>query len=928
MFALGFASPWILTALILLPAIYWLLRLTPPLPKRVWFPPLKLLQERQHEDTPQSSPLWLIILRLTLAACLIIAFSKPVWRAEPVVTLKDEPLALIVDNGWPAAADWQQRADHAHDMIERASARGLPVLLLATNLGTDQPFRFVDAKSALSLLSGLEPQPYLAKRMPLIKPLQDALVGRDSVQIVWLSDGVETGDAGDFMTALKLLHAQTQLVALTQENHKLRAITGASNGSDALEVQIARLDKAPGDGTLRAFDRQNRLMASTPFAFDGGADITKAKIALPSNLRNDVFRLDIANEPHAGAVYLLDDRWQRKTVGLYSGSTQDYEQPLLSPLFILGEAMAGFAEVTKATGSVADSLQTFIRDRVGVIVLADVGAIPDNVHQPLSEWLNDGGVLIRFAGARLLESQVQDDPFLPVILRPNLRALGGDLSWDKPQKLGRFAGPLADIAVPNDVVVSKQILAEADAELAKKTWAELGDGTPLVTAQPRGRGQVVLVHVSADPNWSNLPLSGTFLEMLRHLLLLSTLSSPQKPADLASQNAVSALLKPQRSLDAHGALLNPPATAQALNATEFSKARPDAEHPPGLYGSENTFHTLNAMRAEDKLAPVDFAAQYITPAHFSKKLDEPLQAKLLGLAFFLFLADCILSFMLLSGGLSSRFAKTAPVIFALMIFAGSAQAQTANEDALVAAANATRLAYVKTGLDDVDRIAMAGLKGLSQALRERTAVEPSDPVGIDIAKDELTFYPMLYWPIDPKMEKPSPAALAKAEAYMKNGGTIVFDTRDRGEAWMGGQENATPGEVFLRGMLNDMNLPQLEAVPSDHVLTKSFYILSNFPGRFEDGPLWVERTPPNAEPDKRPVRLADGVSSIIITSNDLAGAWAVDDAGSALLPLYGSDPRQREMALRAGINIVVYLLTGNYKSDQVHVPDILQRLGQ
>jgi hypothetical protein len=943
-FALGFAAPWMLSALLLLPAIYWLLRLTPPQPKRIWFAPLKLLQTRKHEDTPQSSPLWLILLRLALAACLIIAFAKPVWRAEPAVALNDAPLVLIIDNGWPSAPDWAQRVEHARDAIERASAHGLPILLAASNAGINQPFHFIDARAALSELSSLEPEPFLAKRMSLIKPLQENLAGRESTQLIWLSDGVESGDSAEFIAALKNLKPQPHITILTQATGNLRAITGAINSSQAMEAQIARLNKTSNGGTLRAFDRQSRLMASSPFSFGEDALTTQAKIALPSNLRNDVFRLDIADEGHVGAVYLLDERWQRKTAGLYSGSTQDYEQPLLSSLFILGEAMNGFAEVTKSGGSVSESLQTFIHDRVGAIVLADVGAIPQSVHQSLSEWLNDGGVLIRFSGTRLLESEAQSDPFLPVSLRPTLRALGGELSWEKEQKLGHAYGPLADITIPEDVSVSKQVLAEADPDLQKKTWMELRDGTPLITAQSRGRGYVILVHVSVDPNWSNLPLSGTFLDILRRLLLLSTLSSSQKPADAAPQNTLSILLKPQRSLNAHGALLSPPANAKALAAAEFSKARPDAEHPPGLYGSDSLFHTLNAMHSDDKLIPIDFAAQSLNPFHLEKKLDEALQPFFLTIAFLLFLADCVLSFLLLGGGLRTRFARATSVVFVMTIMAGmigSVYAQTAvnpaaharqpsanNEDALVPAANATRLAYVKTGISDVDSIAMAGLKGLSAALRERTAIEPSDPTGIDIASDELTFYPMLYWPIDPKMQKPSAEALAKAEAYMRNGGTIIFDTRDRGETWMGGVENATPGEVFLRSMLSSMNLPQLESVPSDHVLTKSFYILNSFPGRFEDGPLWVERTVPNSEPDKRPVRLADGVSSIIITSNDLAGAWAIDDLGSPMLPLYGSDPRQREMSLRAGINIVVYLLTGNYKADQVHVPDILQRLGQ
>jgi hypothetical protein len=70
------------------------------------------------------------------------------------------------------------------------------------------------------------------------------------------------------------------------------------------------------------------------------------------------------------------------------------------------------------------------------------------------------------------------------------------------------------------------------------------------------------------------------------------------------------------------------------------------------------------------------------------------------------------------------------------------------------------------------------------------------------------------------------------------------------------------------------------------------------------------------------------VSSILITSNDLAGAWAMRPDNQPMLPLVPGEPRQREFAFRAGVNIVMYTLTGNYKADQVHVPAILERLGQ
>jgi hypothetical protein len=114
------------------------------------------------------------------------------------------------------------------------------------------------------------------------------------------------------------------------------------------------------------------------------------------------------------------------------------------------------------------------------------------------------------------------------------------------------------------------------------------------------------------------------------------------------------------------------------------------------------------------------------------------------------------------------------------------------------------------------------------------------------------------------------------------------------------------------------------------VLTKTFFLLRDFPGRFTNGQLWVEALPAAGEEEEgnRPARAGDGVSSILITSNDLAGAWALRPDGQPMLPLVPGEPRQRELAFRAGVNIVMYALTGNYKADQVHIPALLERLGQ
>ena len=94
-------------------------------------------------------------------------------------------------------------------------------------------------------------------------------------------------------------------------------------------------------------------------------------------------------------------------------------------------------------------------------------------------------------------------------------------------------------------------------------------------------------------------------------------------------------------------------------------------------------------------------------------------------------------------------------------------------------------------------------------------------------------------------------------------------------------------------------MPPLEPVPRDHVLTKSFYILPEFPGRFSGSPLWVEASLDATNTDNRPVRTGDGVTPIMITANDFAGAWAVDENGDPMLPTVPSDPMQRDLCATA-----------------------------
>ncbi|HYY61508.1 MAG TPA: DUF4159 domain-containing protein, partial [Burkholderiales bacterium] len=411
----------------------------------------------------------------------------------------------------------------------------------------------------------------------------------------------------------------------------------------------------------------------------------------------------------------------------------------------------------------------------------------------------------------------------------------------------------------------------------------------------------------------------------------------------ANSRGTREVLPPTRILDGFGVFGPPPANARAVPAT-FS-ARATADHPPGFYGPPEGLLAVNALAPNDRLAPLDISALNGPRETYRTSEPQDLRGAILLAALALLALDALVTF-LLAGGIGQLLRRQRPAatalalaIFAAALFASpqapaqgqsAARAASADEQALRSTLE-TRLAYVITGDAEVDRISKAGLQGLTLFLAQRTALEAGEPIGLDPARDELAFYPLIYWPVVPSAPKPSREALEHIDAYMKQGGTVLFDTRDAVEAPSGaGGETRGPGMQALRAILSSLDIPELEPVRRDHVLTKTFYLLKDFPGRFNSGQLWVEALPAaeEDEPTSRPARAGDGVSSIIITSNDFAGAWAMRQDGQAMLPLVSAEPRQREFAFRAGVNIVMYTLTGNYKADQVHVPALLERLGQ
>ncbi|MBV9045549.1 MAG: DUF4159 domain-containing protein, partial [Alphaproteobacteria bacterium] len=621
-------------------------------------------------------------------------------------------------------------------------------------------------------------------------------------------------------------------------------------------------------------------------------------------------RIVVVNHDSAGAVQLIGGSGARRAVGLVNAGASEDTQPLLSDTYYLERALAPYADVRK--GTVSDLLSR----NISVLILADVGKITGSDYDKVAQFVKDGGLLIRFAGGRMAGGS---DDLVPVKLRVGGRYLGGALAWADPQKLAPFAdsSPFAGLVVPPDVSVTRQVLAEPSVELADRSWARLADGTPLVTARASGKGFIVLFHITAGPAWSSLPISGLYVDMMRRLLALS---AGARPSDMRS----AVTLPPVTTLDGFGHTRKPPAEASPIRAADLGKIKVSRFHPPGLYGVAGTEDALNVMHVDSVLNPMGDVG--VTSYPYAQTAVFALAPWLLAIATALLFLDAIVS-LGMRGYLSRlRMTRVAAVLM-VGLFVVHARSARADDDFDLKAATATRLAYVVTGLQDVDDMSRAGLTGLGVQLTQRTSYEPQDPMGVDISKDNLAFFPLLYWPMDPREKDLAPETLSRITDYMRNGGTILFDTRD---LTLGSVHGAnSPGEQTLRRLVAKLDLPPLEPVPSDHVLTKSFYILNSFPGRWDGGKLWVEKLPPadpNAGPT--PARGGDGVSPVLIGSNDYAAAWAVRPDGAPLVDVVPGGERQREMAYRFGINLVMYALTGNYKADQVHAPALLQRMGK
>jgi len=908
---LSFTTPWILLALLSLPLLWWLLKLTPPSPKTISFPALRFLLEiEDKEKSSDAIPLWLLLLRLLIAALIITALAGPILNKSKI-GFTDGPAIILVDNGWTSTREWSKKEKLVSSLISKFKEADRLVYVIPLALSEEKiksAFRPLTPQEMESALPFLAPQS-LAPDRSHITTLLPEFEKLKSPEFFWLSDGVsvkETSEGVKFTFDRLAKLGPVTIYSGQTENapHLLLAPTVKSN---SLELTVKRAsDQGGATGTIFGRNKSGKILFQEAYSFNEAKRETKKTVSLPAAIRNDLSLLQIKSAKSAGSVFLMDDRWKRKSVGLVASNQQVDTPSLLSEQHYLEKAFLPFYDILQ------DDLESLVRQSPSFIALGDVAALSARQSSQVEKWVRDGGILIRFAGPKLSNSQ---SSLLPVTLRQGNRSLDGAMSWGKPASMGPMPenSPFANLQIDTEIKVFKQVLANPSTDLNEKTWALLEDGTPLVTSEQRGNGRIILFHTSATTAWSDLVLSGLFVEMLREISFLGSFSGQSQ---FAEQTFPALDL-----LNGFGEFAGSSHT-HSLSGMPTPLSLPvDRAYPAGIYGNTLFRYAHNIGDSVEAYTPLSLATYAGQKSGLEEAEEISLKAPVIIAALLLLLLD-ILATLYLQGRLTGKALFASKAMLSGFLIASACvmpqkdlQAEESLERLLEATLD-TRLGYVLTENPAVDEMSKAGLKGISDKLRQRTSIEAAAPLPIDIEKNELLFFPLIYWPMTSAFPELSDQAVTKINKYLKNGGTILFDTRNQ----ISPSAFASAEGQRLSKILDRLDIQRLTQVPPDHVITRAFYLMQAFPGRYQDGEVWIENTE-NAHGN-------DGVASVIIGSHDWAAAWATDNAGRPIAAVIPGGNRQREMSYRFGVNLVMYTLAGNYKADQVHVPAILERLGQ
>ncbi len=894
---LGFMYPNALWALSVIPIVYLVVKSLPPKPKTFDFSTFYLIQRINNNLTEKKScPLWLLLLRLLLIIFIIIYFAKP-FLNNSKINKKIDNYVVYADMEWSTAANWEKYKSTLMDiMLEAEKLNRNFYLIDSVNNESNKGKKFLSSNHLSNYLRDISPNPWQNDRLNIIKKLDKIEYNQNSRYFYVFSkydNYTNENLKSDIVTYLGKKYPSLELIYLVNEVTILEKpiIIGES-----IELKVKRLgDLSQDNFIIRITSSNNQIIHEKSYQFEKNKYIRLVKEFFPISVINDFKKVELINQNHAGAVFYFDDLNKKQIIGVLSEDKNYEENPLLSPIYYIIKALGNNNKI------LIGNLDKLINANADILIFPDTGIVDSKNLMFLKKWVSNGGLLVRFCGSKFVNS---DSMLLSSkIEKKRIRYLGGNLSWNNEIGIKEFPSNsiFNGLKIPDNIIIKKQLLFESQSNQEFDILATLKDDTPLVSLKNLGKGKIVFFHFTANNDWSNIPLTSLFVDMLSRATLLNQMKENETLKELDIETEI----------DGFGNIVKARREVKLRDSLAIKNLFPSKEVLPGIYANDELNVALNLagkIRVSN-LEKTNTSDSLETNKFFNSISD--LSKILLILILILSILDILASIFIRNNINITKKIRLKKSILNFLIFL----LIFSKIDSIGASdfANDTYLAYVKNVDKEINNVSYQGLKTLSEVLDRRTSISPKGVVEVDLENDNFFFFPFIYWPINENFINLNNKTKNKIKYYLNSGGIIFFDI-------FGISKNQSSFDSFLKKTLiylKGITTNELLQINKNHTLYKSFYLLNNFPGRWDRKVLLV---------DNNSMKINDGVSNIILGFNDWASAWAIDENNYPLFPVVPGGEKQREVAYRVGINITMYALTGNYKNDQVHSKSILERL--
>ena len=893
---MNFGNIFPLLGLIILPIIFFIIRFYPPVPKEKEYSSFFLLKDIVRQNSSKTKfPLWLLIFRLLLCLLVILFFSDP-YLTIGKQTGNYKNYTIIADNGWSIANNWKNYKNIIKEIsIEAENKKKEIHFYFSLSENIIEPTILKSHNEVLEFIKKNPPLVQQTDRKNVIKILKKNNYFNSS-KVFFIFSNFDSRSIKEQTQTLKLIKENNPAIEIINPVKKITFLEKVNINKERLELTIKRKGiYINNDFVIQIFGNSGEVLFKKKYTYNSNIDEYKITETFPIEIINQFFKIKILNENHAGAYFYLDDYTKRVSVGVIAEDESLIEKPLLSPVYYLKKSL------NQNHTSYIASIKKILDKKISVIFLPSNKRLLKADQNRLKKWIKEGGVLVRFSDKNIIKQK--DLYFDGKNYFQSLRNIAKDFSIQNKLSISSFTKNtlLSNLKVPKDLIFEKQLILD-NYESDIIVLASLEDQSPLITMKNVGYGKVILFHITSNNEWSNLPLSSLFKDIISKLLLV-----PKVEKNLYSEEMII-----KSKIDSFGELTNPLKNYYYVNNLIEEKKYPSFKNPAGIYENENLSIALNLsgnLSTQSFFSNID---ERISIKNNYEKSIFKLKNFILILIFIMFFADMLINIILKNNILFLNFFKKSKSFSFLFVFS----IILCSQNKIEASENYNKifLAYIKTENNILNQIALSGLTNLKDFLIERTSISPQGVKEIDIVSDKIFFYPFIYWQITKNIPNLEEKTIKKIKNYFNSGGIILFDIIYLSKSYNNVDKNTLED---IEALFSELGIEDLQQITKNHTLSKSYYLLKKFPGRF-DNKLFLVNTD-NLDDN-------DGVSSVIVGLNNWVGAWAKDENNYPLYQVIPGGDRQRELSFRFGINLIMYSLTGNYKSDQVHSKSILERL--